>query len=85
MGSESARMYGLSEIQPFRDLIHSLEGYNIVKGWGRDLKGRQPTQKATHPNKKRARKQFGQTLSACFLFFLKGETRGDSLHKLSQN
>ena len=37
------------------------------------VKGRRPTQKTAHPNKKSLHEQFAQTLSACFVLILKGK------------
>ena len=39
--------------------------------WSFNFKGRRPTQKTTHPNKKSLHKQFAQTLSTCFVLILK--------------
>ena len=47
------------------------------------LKGRRPTQKATHPNKNSLHKQFAQTLLSVFCLF--SREKGDSLYKLSRN
>ena len=75
--SSQAGSRGRSMRSPLHELWRSLAKFDEL------FKGRQPTQKTTHPNKNSLCKQFAQTLLPLFCLFYR--EKGDNLYKLFRN
>ena len=72
------------QLEPFCSQL-KLFAYNVKVHLNElpKFEGRRPTQKTTHPHKRKSAQTICATLSTCFLLILKGISR-DNLYKLSR-